>query len=449
MTDFDSRVPFTKQDIRDIINENPDENVTPFYIYDEARIRQTARDLKKAFSWVKDVSGMDFKNFFAVKANPNPSVLEILHKEGMGADCSSEPELEIANIVGLAGEEIMFTSNNTKIPEYFRAYQLDSIINLDDIKYVSKLERALEGEPFPELVSFRYNPGDAIEGNKIIGNPKKGKYGVTDAQLIDAYKLAREKGATEFGLHTMMVSNSLDTKALIEQSRILFKVAARISKDIEIDFKFINLGGGVGIPYRPEDVQININEFSQGVKENYEQIILGSGMKPPQIVTECGRAITGPHGWLVSEAINIAEKHRFFVGLDSCMADLMRPGMYSDNLDPEGECYHHVSILGKENEPKDHVYDVIGSLCEGCDVFARQRRLPKVEEGDLVAIHEGGAHARAMGFNYNAKLRCGEFLLKTNGTFEMVRRREKMSDYFATLSGFKGAKYSELAKLKY
>jgi len=442
MIDFDSRIPFTKEQVEELLLQDHE---TPFHIYDEQRIRQTARELKAAFDWVGDYSA-GYQNFFAVKALPNPRILEILAEEGMGADCSSDPELTLAWRAGISKENIMFTSNDTPDNEFVHAYSRNAIINLDDIKHISALENALQnrGLNFPEFISFRYNPGPKIKGNDIIGDPTKAKYGVPDEQIIDAYRTARAMGAKRFGLHTMMVSNERSEEALIEQARILFNVAARISQH-GIDFEFINLGGGIGIPYRPNDHQPDLEKFARGVEQAYKEIIIGNKMNPPRIVTESGRAVTGPHGWLVSRVRHVAKKYREFVGLDACMANLMRPGMYSDDLNPEGECYHHVSVLGKEHAPKNKVYDVTGSLCEGCDVFARQRPLPEIQEGDLVVIHNTGAHGHAMGFNYNGKLRSAEFLLRTDGSFEMIRRHETSKDYFTTLN-FPGSKYADLAR---
>tara|TARA_Y100000310_G_scaffold338650_1_gene428909 strand:- start:1643 stop:2992 length:1350 start_codon:yes stop_codon:yes gene_type:complete len=442
--DFDSNIPFTREDVDKIAKQTG--MITPFHIYDERGIVRTAESLNDAFSWVKEYNPKGFQNYFAVKALPNPRILEILSKKGMGADCSSMPELDIAKMVGLGGEDVMFTSNDTPDEEFSRARELGVIINLDDRNHVESLERAIGGHGnFPEMISFRYNPGPAIKGNDIIGDPTKAKYGVPDEQIIDAYSLARMRGATRFGLHSMMVSNERSEKALIEQSRILFDVAARIHRELGIEFEFINLGGGIGIPYRPEDHELDVAAFAGGVKDHYERIILGNNMAPPRVVTESGRAITGPHGWLVSRVRHVDRKYRELVGLDSCMANLMRPGMYSDGLDPEGECYHHVTVLGKEQEPKDYIYDVTGSLCEGCDVFARQRPLPKTERGDIVVVHTTGAHGHSMGFNYNGKLKSGEILQREDGSFETIRRPETGEDYFATLD-FPGSKYVGLAR---
>ena len=435
------KTPFSREEIEELSKSIP----TPFHIYNEHEIKKTARELRSAFSWVGDHSE-GYQNFFAVKALPNPHILEILKKEGMGADCSSAPELTTADRVGISGEDIMFTSNDAPDSEFQQAYDLGAVINLDDLGDISQLEKTVGAENFPELISFRYNPGNKIEGNAIIGNPTKAKYGVPDEQIIAAYKLAREKGAKRFGLHTMMVSNERREPALVEQSRILFDLAARVNREAGIEFDFINLGGGIGIPYRPDDHKVNLRELGAGVEQAYKDIILTSGMRsPPRVVTESGRAITGPHGWLVSRVRRVADKYRTIVGVDACMANLMRPGMYSEGLDADGECYHHITVLGKEQDAKNHVYDVAGSLCESCDVFARQRNLPEIQPGDLIAIHDAGAHGHSMGFNYNAKLRGAEVLRKSDGTFQQIRRAATPQDHFATLD-FQGSKYSDLAK---
>ncbi|MFA5247009.1 MAG: diaminopimelate decarboxylase [Candidatus Micrarchaeia archaeon] len=417
-------VPFTKTQIEELEKKHP----TPFHVYDGKAIRATARRLYKAFSWV---GGKGFKNYFAVKALPNPYIMEILAEERMGADCSSLPELMLAQAVGLCGEDIMFTSNDTPAEEFVKAKELGAIINLDDITHIDFLEKAAG---MPELVCFRYNPGTLRKGNEIIGNPVEAKYGLTRAQIFKAYEIAKKKGAKRFGLHTMIVSNMRDEKYLIETARMLFELAVEISQKVGIKFDFINLGGGIGIPYKLDDHQVDIELFAEGVRNAYEEIIVANGLAPIRIVMESGRAITGPHGYLVSRVRHVAHKYRDYVGLDACMADLMRPALYG--------AYHHITILGKERLPLDHAYDVTGSLCENNDKFAIQRKLPKIEQGDLVVIHETGAHGYSMGFNYNGKLRSAEFLMQTDGSFKLIRRAETEQDYFATL-GFDCSEYSK------
>ncbi|MFH1307787.1 MAG: diaminopimelate decarboxylase [archaeon] len=410
-------IPFTKKEILELIKSFP----TPFHIYDEERIRQTAKSLNKAFSWVKG-----FKNYFAVKALPNPSILKILKEEGMGADCSSLPELMLSNTAGMKNEEIMFTSNDTPQEEFQKAHQLNAIINLDDISHLEFLEKTLG--KMPELICFRYNPGLLRGGNEILGNPVESKYGLTNDQIVEAYKKAKELGVKRFGLHTMIVSNMRDEEYLIKTAEMLFSLALKIYKQTGIKIEFVNLGGGIGIPYSPEDKKVDLDKFSKGVKESYDKIIKGTALEPLRIVMESGRAITGPHGWLISRVRHVSHKYRDYVGLDACMANLMRPALYG--------AYHEITVLGKENSSKNFVYDVTGSLCENNDKFAIQRKLPKIVPGDIIVIHNTGAHGHAMGFNYNGKLRSAEFLRKTNGKFIMIRRAETVKDYFATLSGF-------------
>jgi len=420
-------VPFTKAQVEALEKKHP----TPFHVYDEEAIRATARRLYKAFSWV---GGKGFKNFFAVKALPNPYIMQVLKEEGMGADCSSLPELMLSEAVGLAGEEIMFTSNDTPKEEFVKAEELGAIINLDDITHIEALEKSAG---IPELVCFRYNPGALRQGNEIIGNPVEAKYGLTREQVFKAYEIAKKKGAKRFGLHTMIVSNMRDEKYLIETARMLFELAVEIHKKTGIKVEFVNLGGGIGIPYKPDDHTVDIELYAKGVRKAYEDIIVAAGLAPMRIVMESGRAITGPHGYLVSRVRHVTSKYRDYVGLDACMADLMRPALYG--------AYHHITILGKEKQPLDHTYDVTGSLCENNDKFAVQRKLPLIEPGDLAVIHNDGAHAYAMGFNYNGKLRHAEFLLQKAGKFKMIRRAETEADYFATL-GFEGSEYAKLAK---
>ena len=406
-------LPFTKNQIEEIIRKYP----TPFHIYDEKAIRENARNFKNAFSWNEG-----FKEFFAVKAAPNPYLMKILHKEGFGADCSSLAELIMAQKTGITGEEIMFSSNDTPAPEFLLAKQLQAIINLDDISHISYLEQYAG---LPSLICFRYNPGPLKKGNVIIGHPEEAKYGFTREQLFEGYKICKEKGIKRFGIHTMVASNELDANYFVETAEILFQLIAEISQKLKIKFEFVNIGGGVGIPYRPEQKRIDLEAMSSGIKKKYEQIIIGSGLAPIKLFTECGRYITGPYGYLVSRVLHIKNTYKKFAGLDACMTNLMRPALYG--------AYHHITVMGKENKPLDSVYDVTGSLCENNDKFAIDRALPKMESGDIVVIHDAGAHGSAMGFNYNGKLRSAELLLRENGIVEQIRRAETVDDYLATL----------------
>lgn len=417
-------LPFTKKQIEQIIKKYP----TPFHIYDEAAIRENARQFYKAFSWIPG-----FKNYFAVKACPNPHILKILKEEGMGVDCSSLPELVMSNKVGFVGEELMFTSNETPAKEYKYAKKIGAIINVDDISHIDYFEK--EVGKLPELLCFRYNPGPARTGNTIIGNPAEAKYGLTKKQLFDAYKLARQKGIKRFGLHTMVASNELNPDYIIETARMLMQLVVEIHKKLGIKIEFINLGGGIGIPYKPEQKAMDLHYVSAGIKKLYKELIVNNDLDPLRIVFECGRMITGPFGYLVTTVIHKKEIYKDYVGVDACMANLMRPGMYG--------AYHHITVVGKDppslklrragKAPKNHMYDVVGSLCENNDKFAIDRKLPKIDIGDIIVIHDTGAHGYSMGFQYNGKLRSAELLLKSNGKVELIRRAETIDDYFATL----------------
>lgn len=391
---------------------------TPFYLYDEKAIRENMRRFTKAFSIFPS-----FKEYFAVKACPNPYILKILKSEGCGADCSSLPELILAENAGMLGEEVMFTSNETPAKEYVYANLKGNIINLDDITHIDYLEKALGA--LPELISFRYNPGPLKEGNALIGKPEEAKYGLTREQIFEAYKICKERGVKRFGLHTMVASNELNPDYFVETAELLFKLAAELKEKLGVSIEFVNLGGGIGIPYRPEQVAVDYDRIAQGIKAAYDRIVVPAGLDPLKICWECGRPITGPYGWLVTRALHQKHIYREYIGVDASMADLMRPGMYG--------AYHEVTVSGKEQAPKDQVYDVVGSLCENCDKFAVQRPLPKIDNGDLLIIHDAGAHGRAMGFNYNAKLRCGELLLREDGSVVQIRRKETVEDYFSTL----------------
>jgi diaminopimelate decarboxylase len=413
------QLPFSKQQIEEIIEQYP----TPFHIYDEKGIREYARKFIKAFSW-----NSGFKEFYAIKSAPNPYLMKIMRQEGFGIDCSSIAELVLAEKLGMRGDEIMFTSNDTPAYEYKKAVDLGAIINLDDISHIEYLEKNVG---LPNLVCFRYNPGALKEGNTIIGHPEEAKYGFTREQLFEGYQMLVEKGVTRFGLHTMVASNELDAAYFVETAQILFDLIVEIKQRVGIDIEFANLGGGIGIPYKPTDQPVDLEFMSQGIQKLYKEKIEGNGLKPLKIYFESGRAMTGPYGFLVSQVLHIKKTYKQYAGLDSCMANLMRPALYGS--------YHHITVLGKEYEPLTEVYDVTGSLCENNDKFAINRKLPKVEPGDIVVIHDTGAHGHAMGFNYNGKLRSAELLLRENGEVKLIRRAETLNDYFATLD-FEGLK---------
>jgi diaminopimelate decarboxylase len=421
--------PLTKKQLEELAEKYP----TPFYVYDEKAIRENARRIIKAFSVFPG-----YTEHFAVKALPNPFILKILAEEGMGADCSSLPELLLADMAGMKGEDLMFTSNETPAKEYLKAKELGAVINLDDFTHIEFLERSLglQGGPaLPALISCRDNPGPLKEGNAIIGKPEEAKYGFTREQIIDGFMLLKQKGVKRFALHTMVASNELNLDYHLETGRILFDLAVEIKGKTGVGLEFINLGGGAGIPYKPEQESINWEYLTTELKKLYDKILIPAGLPGIGIHTEYGRPITGPYGWLVARAIHSKSIYREYIGLDACMADLMRPALYG--------AYHHITIPGKENAPTTETYDVVGSLCENNDKFAVQRKLPKIETaaaggavgngGDFVVIHDAGAHGRAMGFNYNGKLRCGELLLRPDGSIVQIRRAETVEDYFETL----------------
>lgn len=399
---------------------------TPFYIYDEKAIRENVKYFYKAFSIFPS-----FTEYFAVKALPNPYILKVLESEGCGGDCSSLPELMLCEKSGITGRRIMFTSNDTPTQEFVYAQKLGAIINLDDITHIDFLKNALGGK-LPDTICFRYNPGPLKEGgNSIIGKPEEAKYGLTKEQMIQAYKICKAEGVKHFGIHTMVASNELNPDFFVDTARIVFELILEVQKECGVNIEFADLGGGVGIPYRPGQKKVDLDYVAKGIKVLYDKMIVSAGLDPLKLCFECGRPITGPYGWLVTKAIHEKNIYRNYIGVDASMADLMRPGMYG--------AYHEVTVSGKENAPKDSVYDVSGSLCENCDKFAVQRNLPKIEMGDLLIIHDAGAHGRAMGFNYNGKLRAGELLLRSDGTVKEIRRRETIEDYFATLD-FEGLK---------
>ncbi len=412
-----SNFPLNNEQLKELVKKYP----TPFYLYDEKAIRENMREFTKAFSIFPA-----FREFYAVKACPNPYILKILASEGCGADCSSLPELMLSKIAGIKGKKVMFTSNETPAEEYQYAYKEGNIINLDDITHIEYLKNALGGK-LPETMCCRYNPGAAKHGcNSIIGKPEEAKYGMTREQILEAYKIMKAEGVKHFGLHTMVASNELNPDFFVDTAKLVFELAVELKEKDDVRIEFTDLGGGLGIPYKPDQRKVDYNEIAKKIRKIYDEIIVPAGLDPLEICWECGRPITGPYGWLVSTAIHEKHIYREYIGLDSCMADLMRPGMYG--------AYHEVTVSGKENAPKDHVYDVVGSLCENCDKFAVQRALPKIDIGDLVIVHDAGAHGRAMGFNYNGKLRAGEILMREDGSFVQIRRRETIDDLFATLN---------------
>jgi diaminopimelate decarboxylase len=386
---------------------------TPFHIYDETGIRQTGRALCETFQ-----THRPFREYFAVKALPNLRILTLMGEMGFGFDCSSIPELVLARMAGGRGEDIMFTSNNTSALE-FEAARSDggSIINLDDISLVKKLA------PFPELICFRYNPGPRRSGNAIIGNPEESKYGVSHEQIVTAYRMALERGARRFGLHTMVASNELDYRNIVETTRMLLDIASLVGRSMGIRFEFLNIGGGIGIAYRPDQAPFDLAAMGAEVEDLFRAFEAANGYRPG-LAMECGRYMTGPHGVLVTRAINFKSIYREYVGVDACMSALMRPAMYG--------AYHHITVAGRRNGTPRKVVDVVGALCENNDKFAIQRPLPAVEENDLLLIHDTGAHGHAMGFNYNGRLQPKELLLRSDGTVELIRREQRLEDYLAT-----------------
>jgi diaminopimelate decarboxylase len=406
----DKTLPLSDERLQELASRLP----TPFYLYDESAIRENALAFKAAFSWAPG-----FTDYFAVKACPNPVIIRMLSELGFGADCSSLPELLLADACGIRGERIMFTSNDTPVEEFDEAYRLGTVINLDDITHIDSLRT------IPQTICFRYNPGPERTGNAIIGNPVDAKYGVRSDQICDCYRIMKEKGVKRFGLHTMVASNELDGQYIVETARMLFSLCGKIYRETGVRISFLDLGGGIGIPYRPEQQQMDIRDVSQKIHQLYDEMIVKTGLGPVSMAFECGRYITGPYGYLVTKVRHVTHKYKEFVGVDATMADLMRPGMYG--------AYHHVSVVGKEQLPHDHTYDVTGSLCENNDKFAIDRALPAITEGDVLVIHDAGAHGHSMGFNYNGKLRHAEYLLHPDGTVTMIRRAETYDDYVATL----------------
>lgn len=395
---------------------------TPFHLYDEKGIRNCVKTLQDAFSW-----NPHFHEYFAVKATPNPWIMKLLKDMNVGADCSSMAELVLSDAVGLAGDDIVFSSNDTADEEFLKAHALGAIINLDDISNLDDMDRL---GIVPEKICFRYNPGpDLARGNAIIGKPEEAKYGMTHDQLLKCVEWAKNKGISYIGIHTMVISCELALEGLLGTISMMFDLANEVRDKLGVTVSFIDFGGGIGIPYRPEEDPVDIPALGKGAKKLFEEKM--KGFENTRISFECGRVITGPYGFLVAKAIHYKHIYRDYIGLDACMADLMRPAMYG--------AYHHMTVVGKEQEPLDHVYDVTGSLCENNDKFAVQRQLPKIDMGDLIVIHDAGAHGHSMGFNYNGKLRHQELLLHEDGTVQQIRRNETLSDLFATLD-FPGLK---------
>ncbi len=406
-------LPCSLEKLREICRSHP----TPFHLYDERAILENLGRLYRTFSW-----SAGFMEYFAVKATPNPFIVKLLHRHGAGVDCSSMTELLLAEKCGIRGEQIMFSSNDTPAEEFRKARELGAVINLDDIGHIECLERAAG---IPELISERYNPGPLRSGNSIIGHPEEAKFGFTRGQIIEGFRILREKGARRFGLHTMVASNELNSQYFVDTAIMLFELAVEVKRETGIRVEFANVSGGFGIPYRPDQTAVDIEEVSRGIRKAYEEIVAPAGLHPMKLFMECGRMITGPYGYLVSRVLHLKRTYKTYVGLDSCMADLMRPALYGS--------YHHITVPGKESFLPTMTCDVTGSLCENNDKFAIDRSLPELETGDLVVIHDTGAHGHAMGFNYNGKLRHAELLLRESGEVVRIRRAETAEDLFATL----------------
>lgn len=414
----------TKEQLDEIIKKYP----TPFHLYDEKGIRDNVRAVNEAFSWNKG-----FREYFAVKANPNPFLIDILREYGCGCDCSSYTELMLSEAMGCRGDDIMFSSNDTPAEDYVYAEKLGATINLDDFTHIEFLEKAIGY--IPKRISCRYNPGGVFEmGNGIMDNPGDAKYGMTTEQMFEAFRVLKEKGAQEFGIHAFLASNTVTNDYYPVLAKELFELAVKLEKETGADITFINLSGGVGIPYTPDIEANDIRAIGAGVKKVYEEVLVPAGMSDVAIYCEMGRYMMGPYGCLVTKAIHEKHTHKEYVGVDACAVDLMRPAMYG--------AYHHITVMGKENSPCDHKYDIAGSLCENNDKFAVDRMLPEIEKGDLLVIHDTGAHGYAMGYNYNGKLKSAEILLKEDGSTALIRRAETPKDYFATLDCF--AVYNKL-----
>ena len=407
----------TKEQVENIVKDFP----TPFYLYDEKGLVDNAKAVYDAFSWNKG-----FKEYFAVKATPNPVLMEILMKCGCGFDCSSKTELMISEAVNAKGSDIMFSSNDTPAEEFVYADKLGAIINLDDFTHIDFLEKTIG--KIPETISCRYNPGGVFKmSNGIMDNPGDSKYGMTKDQLFEAYKILKSKGAKNFGIHAFLASNTVTNEYYPQLAGQLFELAVELQKETGCKIAFINLSGGVGIPYLPDQEGNDIKAIGEGVRAQFEKILVPAGMGDVAIFTEMGRFMMAPYGALVTKAIHEKHIYKEYIGVDACAVNLMRPAMYG--------AYHHITVLGKENAPLDHVYDVTGSLCENNDKFAIDRKLPEINKGDYLFIHDAGAHGFSMGYNYNGKLKCAELLLQTDGSVKLIRRAETPRDYFATFDG--------------
>ena len=413
------KIPFvTKEKVEEIVKTIP----TPFHIYDKKGIRENAQKLKDAFAWNKG-----FKEFFAVKATPNPFLIDILREYGCGCDCSSLTELMLSHAMGVKGGDIMFSSNDTPAEEFAYANEIGATINLDDITHIDFLEKTIG--KIPETISCRYNPGGYFKiSNSIMDNPGDAKYGMTTEQLFEAFKILKAKGAKHFGIHAFLASNTVTNEYYPTLAKTLFEVAVKLEKETGADIKFINLSGGIGIPYKPDQEPNDIAAIGEGVRKVYEEVLVPAGMGDVVLYTELGRFMLAPYGHLITKAIHEKHTHKEYIGVDACAVNLMRPAMYG--------AYHHITVMGKENEPCDHKYDITGSLCENNDKFAIDRMLPKIDMGDYLAIHDTGAHGFSMGYNYNGKLRSAEVLLKEDGSHELIRRAETPKDYFATFDCF-------------
>lgn len=408
----------TKEQIEEIVKTYP----TPFHIYDEKGIRKNAQALKEAFAWNKG-----FKEFFAVKATPNPFLIDILREYGCGCDCSSLTELMLSDAMGIKGEDIMFSSNDTPAEEFEYAAKIGATINLDDISHIEFLEKTIG--KLPETISCRYNPGGLFKiTTDIMDNPGDAKYGFTTEQLFEGFRILREKGVKHFGIHAFLASNTVTNEYYPTLAKTLFEVAVQLKKETGADIRFINLSGGIGIPYRPDQEPNDIMAIGEGVRKVYEEVLVPAGMGDVAIYTELGRFMMGPYGHLVVKAIHEKHTHKEYIGVDACAVNLMRPAMYG--------AYHHITVLGKETAPCDHKYDITGSLCENNDKFAVDRMLPKIDIGDYLVIHDTGAHGFSMGYNYNGKLKSAELLLQEDKTVRLIRRAETPKDYFATFDCF-------------
>ncbi len=407
----------SNEKVMEIIKKYP----TPFHLYDEKGIRENVKKLKEAFAWNKG-----FKEYFAVKANPNPFLINILREYGCGCDCSSYTELMLSEAMGITGNDIMFSSNVTPEKEYIYAKKLGATINLDDFTHIEFLEKVAG---IPERISCRYNPGGIFKiSNDIMDNPGDSKYGFTLEQLIQGFKILKEKGVKEFGIHAFLASNTVTNEYYPLLAKVLFETAVILKKETGVKVKFVNLSGGIGIPYKPNEKANNIFVIGESVKKAYDEILVPEGMGDVDIYTELGRFMTGPYGCLITKVIHEKNIYKHYIGCDACATDLMRPAMYG--------AYHHITVLGKENEECNNIYDVTGGLCENNDKFAIDRKLPQISVGDILAIHDTGAHGYSMGYNYNGKLKSAEILLMENGDFKLIRRAETPSDYFATLDCF-------------